>query len=158
MLLWSYYTCPSKLQHIFFPISARSILCEILLYVPCLSILWAWLPFLNHCFEKRSYSVWDSFLCPDPVAPGCEQLQWEMHKRSTSCFTWKATDVFENCWPSFRVKKQVHSFCLPTIFFFATFLFLYHFLLPSKILKNYTKGLFSALYSNLPENYTSIPD
>lgn len=99
MWLWAYYTCSSKLQHIFFPISVRTILCETLFWGPRLLILWAWLPFLNHCFEKISYFVWDSFPSPDLVAPGCEQLQWEMRKGSTLCFAWKATDIFEECWP-----------------------------------------------------------
>lgn len=50
-LLNECYTCSSKLQHAFFPISVRSILCEMLFYGPCLLILWAWLRFSNHCFE-----------------------------------------------------------------------------------------------------------
>ena len=112
MLLWFYYTCSSKLQHIFFPISVWSILCGTLFYVLCLLILWAWLLFFNCCFEK-SYLVWESFSSPDLIAPGCEQPQGEMHKGSTLCFTWKVTDIFECYWPSFTVKKQDQFFCLP---------------------------------------------
>lgn len=114
MLLWFYYTCSSKLQHIFFPISVWSFLCATLLYVPCLLILWARLPFSTTALKKEVILFENPFplltLLPQDVN-NCK----EKCTRDVLCVS--TTDIFECYWPSFMVKKQVRYFCFCLKFF-----------------------------------------
>lgn len=146
-LLNERYTCSSKLQHAFFPISLRSILCEMLFYGPCLLILWAWLRFSTTALEKEVILFETRFPLPTLLLRDVNNFNEKCTRevlgappgKPQTCL--RATDPL-SAWKASPIFLLAYFF-----FFFTAFPFLYHCPLPSKLLKKMTSNAYSQLYA-----------